>query len=97
MAVLSDNARLQIWRALQRYWSNLRELLDLNKSDLLAAIVATDEYIDSIAGAYNSALPVAARDNLTALQKTLLFSVVALARVGGGAALVRRLLGVEVD
>ena len=41
MAILSDNARLQIWRALQRYWSNLWELVNLGKSDLLAAIVAT--------------------------------------------------------
>ena len=97
MAILSDNARLQIWRALMRYWSSLRELLDLNKSELLAAVVATDVFIDGIQGDYNSALPAAARTALSALQKTMLFSVVALARVTGGAELVRRLLGVEVD
>jgi len=97
MAILSDNARLQIWRALQRYWSNLLELVNLSKSELLAAVVATDVYIDGIQGDYNSALPVAARTALSALQKTMLFSVVALARVTGGADLVRRLLGVEVD
>ena len=80
-----------------RYWSSLRELLDLDKSELLAAVVATDVYIDGIQGDYNSALPVASRTALSALQKTMLFSVVALARVTGGADLVRRLLGVEVD
>ena len=55
--------------------------MNLSRADLQAAVVATDNWIDSNQASYNSALPVAARTNLTALQKTLLFCAVALMRV----------------
>jgi len=98
MAQLSSGDRARIWRGLQRYWSNLREGVAVDKADLLAAVVATDTWIDDNAASYNAALPEAARTNLTASQKTLLFCAVALCRVDPGlAALLRRALGVEVE
>jgi hypothetical protein len=98
MAVLSTADRARIWRALQRYWSNLREAVDLSKAELLAAVDATDGWIDDNQGAYNTALPSAAQSGLTAAQKTLLFCAVALLRVDPGvAALLRRALGVDTE
>ena len=95
MAVLSDADRERVWRGLMRYWSQAREtIVVLTKADLRAAINATDTWIDDNAASFNSALPTAARTNLTSAQKTLLFCVVACMRVSP--ALARRVLG-EVD
>ena len=98
MAILSTEDRERIWRGLQRYWSRSWETIALSDPDILAAVATTDTWIDDNQTSYNSALPQAARDNLTANQKTLLFCVVALMRVDPGlAVLLRRALGVEVD
>jgi hypothetical protein len=84
MATLPVADRQRIKRGLARYLSILRERLALSDSDFQAAIDATDTWIDTNAAAYNTALPVAARNNLTATQKTLLFVAVALMRQGLG-------------
>jgi hypothetical protein len=81
MAVLPLADRQRIVRGLSRRASRLYELLPLSKADLQAAVDATDSWIDTNASAYNTALPVAARTNLTAVQKTILFVAVALMRV----------------
>lgn len=82
MAVLSDNVRQQISNGLQRYWSSLFEPISgMTKSDVRDAVNATDDYINSIQADYNNALPAAAKANLTAAQKTIVFCAVALARV----------------
>ena len=94
MAELSTEDRLRIWRGLMRYWSNTREAVALTKVELQAAVVATDEWIDENAASYVSSLPAAAQSGLTTAQKTLLFCVVALARVS--IAFLRRVIG-EVD
>jgi hypothetical protein len=99
MAELSTADRQRVWRALMRYWSSLSEAVgDVSKSDLQAAVNAADTWIENNQSNYNTALPDAARNNLTATQKTLMFCCVALMRVDPGvAALLRRALGVEVD
>ena len=98
MAVLDTEDRARIWRSLQRYWSNVRETVDLSKAELLAAVDATDGWINDNQGSYNSALPVAAQSGLTAVQKTLLFCAVALLRVDPGiAVLLKRALGVDTE
>ena len=84
MAVLPDADRLRVWRGLSRWWSNNREVFGLTKAELQAAVAATDVWIDNNAAAYNAALPVAARNRMTATQKTLLFVAVALMRQGIG-------------
>lgn len=78
---LSTEDRQRIWRGFMRYLSNAREPLALTKDQLLAAINATDDWIDDNQASYNQALPAAAQSNLTIAQKTLLFCAVALARV----------------
>ena len=94
MAELTTEQRQQVWRGLMRYWSRLREPMALSKSDLQAAIDATDTWIDDNQVSFNNALPAAAKTNLTAAQKTVLFCVVAARRVDVGFA--KKLLG-EVD
>ena len=80
MAVLPAADRLRIWRGLSRWWSNLRENCALNKADLQAAVTASDAWVDSNSASFNSALPVAARNNLTTSQKSLLLVAVILMR-----------------
>lgn len=94
MAELSTEDRKRVYRGLMRFWSGLRESLALSKAELLAAVNATDTWIDDNQVSYNTALPQVARDNLTQAQKTVLFCVVALARVS--IAFLRRIVG-EVD
>ena len=95
MAQLPTADRQRIWRGLMRYWSAERESIGAcQKTDLLAAVEATDTWIDNNQAAYNAALPALARTNLTTTQKSLLFCAVALMRVSAGA--LRRLFG-EVD
>lgn len=94
MATLTAQAQAQISNGLQRHWSRLFERLGINSPQLLAAVAATDTWIDNNAASYNSALPVAFRAGATLEQKTLLFCAVALARVS--IALLRATFG-EVD
>lgn len=83
MAALSAGIRL----AVRAYWSSLlsgrREQFALTKAELDAAIAATDNWIDTNAASYNTALPLAARTKLSAGQKAELFSIVALRRYTG--------------
>lgn len=94
MATLPSLDRGKISSGLQRHFSALREPIALIKSDLRAAVDATDDWIDLNQASYNAALPLAARNNLTASQKTLLFCAVAAYRVSKSFAI--KLLG-EVD
>jgi len=94
MAVLADSIRLQLWRGLMRYWSAQLEGVGVNKTDLRAAVDAADDWANSNAASFNTALPTAFKNNATAGQKALLLAVVALARYD--APLLRRLLG-EID
>ena len=58
------------------------EEFGLSKPDLLAAIVAIDDWIEANSAAFNTALSVRARSGLTPWQKAELFSLVAQARFG---------------
>jgi len=55
-------------------------LPNMSKQDLLDAVGDTDDYIDSIAGAFNAALPQPFRSEATAAQKAALFMTVASAQ-----------------
>lgn len=59
------------------------EAFKLSRADLDAAITATDNWIELNAAAFNLALPLVARTNLTAAQKAELFMRVAQKRYGG--------------
>jgi len=95
MAVLADSDRQRIWRGVMRLWSATRDPLPaMLKTDIKAAVDATDQWIEDNQASYNTALPIAFRTNATLAQKTLLFCAVAAMRVS--AAFLRALLG-EVD
>lgn len=74
MAVLPGTDRLKA------YVSNVQELMGagetiaITKADLLAAINAADDWVNTNSTAFNNALPTAAKNNLTARQKARLLS-----------------------
>jgi hypothetical protein len=83
MAVLIEADRKDVWARAMQVWSGRTESTGtLLKADLRAAVDATDQWIEDNAAAFNAALPVAARNALTASQKAELFSIVALKRYG---------------
>lgn len=82
MAVLSDPDREIVWADFMRDLSRDFDSLALSKTDLRAALDATDAWIDSNAASYNSALPAAARVAMSATQKARLFLAVAGKRYG---------------
>ena len=95
MAVLSDTIRAQVWRGLMRYWSAQIEVIGgITKADLQAAVNAADDWANTNATSFNTALPTAFKTNATAGQKALLLAVVCLARFD--VPTLRQLLG-EVD
>jgi len=80
MAVLSDPERAALVARLAREVSALRATLGLTKAEFRAAVDAADGWVDSNASSFNTALPVAARNALTAQQKALLLARVVLRR-----------------
>lgn len=76
MAVLSDPDRAALNAQLMRDLSDAHESCPLTKAELRAAINAADDWANTNAASYNSALPVAARNNLTANQKARLLLAV---------------------
>lgn len=79
MATLSEFNRARIAAHFAR---ENQEPISVTKDVLKAAVDATDSWIDANAASFNNALPVAARQGLTADQKTLLFVYVAMRRRG---------------
>ena len=79
MALLPNIDRDRIWRWFMR---RNTDACAFTKTDLRAAIDATDSWIDTNASAFNTALPVAFRTNATQVQKTLVFCWVAMRRAG---------------
>ena len=92
MAELATEDKQRIARGLMRYWSNLRELVAVDKAAVQTTVNETDTWIDQNQASYNSSLTYAA--SFTTAQKTLIFCAVALARVS--IAFLRRIVG-EVD
>lgn len=83
MAVLIDSDRVAVWADVMRKLSDVRESIALTKTQLRAAIDATDDWLNTNAASFNSALPAAAQAGLTASQKARLVAFVALKRWGG--------------
>lgn len=83
MATLTSEQRQEVRAELSALLSHARQPFALTKAQFLAAIEATDDWIEANAASFNSALPAAARTGLTAAQKARLFYFVALKRFGG--------------
>lgn len=83
MAVLTDTQRQQVTDKFMQDQSEVRVVLAVvTAADLRAAANATDQWIEDNQASFNTALPTAARNNLTLTQKTLLFCFIALKRAG---------------
>jgi hypothetical protein len=83
MAVLNEQQRVDVWAEIMRQLSSAHESCGITKPQLRAAIDAVDQWCEDNAAAFNAALPVAARNGLTAAQKARLLAYVALKRHGG--------------
>jgi hypothetical protein len=79
LAVLDPTARL---RTGNQFMRRQLEPCAFTKTDLRAAVDATDDWIDANATSFNSALPAEFRTTATATQKTLLFCYIAMRRGG---------------
>lgn len=84
MPVLTESDRVGVYAELMQDLSRERESCALTKDDLRAAVDAADTWANNNAASYNSALPVAARTNLTAAQKARLLAAVILRRFKTG-------------
>ncbi len=79
MAVLDAAARAKVWRTFMR---RAFGLATFTKPELKAAADAVDDWADSNAAAFNTALPTAFRTKATAAQKSALLALVCLERAG---------------
>lgn len=81
MAVLSDNDRFETLGEVMRKQNVIFSLADngfggLTKPDLLVAINALDDFLNTNASAVNQAIPQPARSTLTTSQKAALLTYV---------------------
>lgn len=81
MALDSSN-RAACNTALQRFFSSQASAVGITKADLRAAVDAVDDWCDTNATSYNTALPQPARGSLTVAQKNLLLAYVCMRRAG---------------
>lgn len=79
MAALPDVDRNRIWRWFMRLNT---ESCAFTKTDLRAAVDATDTWLDGNVSSFNSTLPSAFRTTASLTQKTLLLCYVAMRRAG---------------
>jgi len=82
VAALPDQDRARTSIAFQRSCSTLGLGLDLTKPQLRAAVDAVDAWCEDNATSYNQGLPAAARNALTAAEKSLLLAYVCMRRAG---------------
>lgn len=77
MAELTENQRIAIWKKLMR---DFKESTSLEKTELRAALNATDNWIDTNQTAYKTFLPEPAKSALTTIQLVQLFTYVSMKR-----------------
>lgn len=80
MAILTNDDRRELWAEYMKYSSNIREKLGLAKTELRAAVDATDQWINDNQVSFNNSLPSPAKAALTGKQKVRLFMAVAKKR-----------------
>lgn len=83
MAALSQALKDAIRKEIGKRYSERRSPWPLNKADTDAMIATTDNWQDTNAAAFNTALPTAAKNNCTTPQKNEVFEIVAHVRYSG--------------
>lgn len=83
MAVLSDPDRVALWADFMRNFPD-GETCGITKTELRAAVNGLDDYLNTNAGAINSAIPQPARATLTTPQKARLLQYVVAKRYLSG-------------
>lgn len=76
---LPDADRRQVWAHFMRAGTGPD---GVTKPDLRAAVDAIDAWVDANQASFNAAIPQPARNNLTAVQKSLLLMFVVMRRQG---------------
>lgn len=77
MAIMTAADREKARRAFTEDAGQNREAIGVTRPDLVAAAAAVDQWVSDNAASFNTALPVASRNGLTAPQKArLLLAVV---------------------
>lgn len=82
---LDATGRTRAWAAAMRLWKQAgigAFPSNVTKADLLAAVQATDDWIETNSPSYNSALPQPFRGSASPAQKTWLFCLIAMRRAG---------------
>lgn len=83
MAVLVDADRALTAREwIRKVFEEQRQTATMDTATIRAAINAADDWADTNAAAFNTALPVAFRNTATTAQKNLLLCYVCLKRAG---------------
>lgn len=82
MATLNEADRSVAWTVFMQEESKVRQGMALTKADLRAAIDATDDWVNTNAASFNTAIPQPARGALTARQKAKLLLMVVERRFG---------------
>lgn len=85
MANMTAQQRIDCANEMAREISDGRESMSLSRADFRAAVDAADAWANSNAASFNTALPVAARNNLTSAQKARLLAFVVRYRWSNGA------------
>ena len=85
MTVLIDQDRFDIWADIMRLISADKETVSITKTDLLAAVDAIDDWVNTNASAFNTAIPQPARSALSSTQKSRLLMLVIQKRFLKGA------------
>lgn len=80
MAALSQPTRLAIRADVSRRISERREGCTLTKAEFDSIVTAADTFIDVNAAAFNTSLPVVARNKASAQLKSEIFAAVAIER-----------------
>lgn len=87
VVVLSDANRVKCWEAMLRGelpngTAKNTETWTAPKGDIRSLINAADDFADTNANAYNTAIPVGIRSKFTSKQKALALGIVCLKRAG---------------
>lgn len=82
MPLTTDERKAAARHLANRIFTRANRTANMDTDDLVAAVAAADDWLDSVAATYNLALPLAFRTKATAAQKTMLLAALCMKRAG---------------